>query len=313
MDILAKQKKLIDFLLQNSKTKKFAIDVVSYKYPIKELTLDRFNHVLNWEKLSFNSSIQWSLNLVDKYKEQWEWSGISHLVEREWGLKLLSKYPNKIDWCMVSQSEAISWDEKLISEYKDYWHWGDFGLSNNENLPWSCELIEKYEDKWEWGEIGLSCNSSLPWSIDFLDKYIEKWDWKDLSNNKGLPWSDELVDRYSTKWDSDSYGYFSYLPEYIKSKLFIFQDERMEKAWRASYGDEEISEIEKQENKKEVSKTNISITINFESLIDFINKYESSIDLNSLSFSSDIYEDLFSEVIDDSVVNEILGNKTIQL
>ena len=104
-------------------------------------------------------NINWSVELIEKYKDQWDWGGLS--------------------W-----NTSLPWSIELFEKYKDQWDLG--GLSWNTSLPWSIELFEKYKDKWNW--VGLSSNTSLPWSIELFEKYKDKWSWVGLSWNESIHW-----------------------------------------------------------------------------------------------------------------------------
>ena len=92
-------------------------------------------------------NINWSVELIEKYKDQWDWEELS--------------------W-----NTSLPWSIELFEKYKDQWDWG--GLSRNTSLPWSIELIEKNKDQWDWRE--LSWNESIHWpklSINMVDEIMQ--------------------------------------------------------------------------------------------------------------------------------------------
>ena len=106
-------------------------------------------------------NINWSVELIEKYKDQWHWG-----------------------WGGLSRNTSLPWSIELFEKYKDQWDWRK--LSENESLPWSIELIEKYKDQWDW--FYLSRNTSLPWSIELIEKNKDQWDWRELSWNESIHW-----------------------------------------------------------------------------------------------------------------------------
>ena len=94
-------------------------------------------------------NINWSVELIEKYKDQWGWGGLS-------------------------RNTSLPWSIELFEKYKDQWHWHWLYLSRNTSLPWSIELIEKYKDQWNWLE--LSWNESIHWpklSINMVDEIMQ--------------------------------------------------------------------------------------------------------------------------------------------
>ena len=131
-------------------------------------------------------NINWSVELIEKYKDQWDWFYLSRNTSLPWSIELFEKYKDQWHWRELSRNTSLPWSIELFEKYKDQWDWRE--LSENESLPWSIELIEKYKDQWDWGWGGLSSNTSLPWSIELIEKYKDQWDWRELSWNESIHW-----------------------------------------------------------------------------------------------------------------------------
>ena len=129
-----------------------------------------------------------AIRLVNILKRIETDKGIEFLCSFEninWSVELIEKYKDQWNWFYLSRNTSLPWSIELIEKYKDQWHWGE--LSSNTSLPWSIELFEKYKDQWHWrGE--LSRNTSLPWSIELIEKYKDQWDWLELSWNESIHW-----------------------------------------------------------------------------------------------------------------------------
>ena len=121
-------------------------------------------------------NINWSVELIEKYKDQWDWEGLSRNTSLPWSIELIEKYKDKWYWSCLSSNTSLPWSIELFEKYKDQWDWDWGGLSSNKSLPWSIELIEKYKDQWHWDWGGLSWNESIHWpklSINMVDEIMQ--------------------------------------------------------------------------------------------------------------------------------------------
>ena len=119
-----------------------------------------------------------AIRLVNILKRIETDKGIEFLCSFEninWSVELIEKYKDQWDWFYLSRNTSLPWSIELIEKYKDQWDWDwDWGLSSNKSLPWSIELIEKYKDQWDWRD--LSWNESIHWpklSINMVDEIMQ--------------------------------------------------------------------------------------------------------------------------------------------
>jgi hypothetical protein len=118
-----------------------------------------------------------AIRLVNILKRIETDKGIEFLCSFEninWSVELIEKYKDQWDWFYLSRNTSLPWSIELFEKYKDQWHWHWFYLSRNTSLPWSIELIEKYKDQWDWRE--LSWNESIHWpklSINMVDEIMQ--------------------------------------------------------------------------------------------------------------------------------------------
>ena len=116
-----------------------------------------------------------AIRLVNILKRIETDKGIEFLCSFEninWSVELIEKYKDQWDWGRLSRNTSLPWSIELIEKYKDQWDWSY--LSSNTSLPWSIELIEKYKDQWDWRE--LSWNESIHWpklSINMVDEIMQ--------------------------------------------------------------------------------------------------------------------------------------------
>jgi len=187
--------------------------------------------------LSANTSLPWSMDLIDRFRGYWEFSQLKRNSSIPWSQEILIMFrdrwqfhhiPNtrnphhenldkdpyfpgvwKKYWSSAflenireyvswsSLSSDMPWDEAMICQFETVIDWSELGRKGN--LDWTISIIEEYKDRWNWGV--LSSNNFLPWSIFLIAEYEDKWLWGALSLNGSLPWSGELIDRFQSKWD----------------------------------------------------------------------------------------------------------------
>ncbi len=122
-------------------------------YPLTEAQLARYADQWDWELLSENAGLPWSIDLLEQFAETWDWGALSYNSELPWGIDLIERFADKWYWHLLSE---------------------DYGL-----LPWSIDLIERYADKWDWGV--LSKNSGLPWSKQLFRQFETNWHMESVS------------------------------------------------------------------------------------------------------------------------------------
>ena len=180
---------------------------------------DRMNIGWNFDALSYNDSIIWSLDLIETFKEKWNWRILSQNIKLPWSINLLDRFLDKWDWSYISTNSNIPWDKSLIERYIHKWDWEE--LSYNEGLPWTKELIVDYFNKWNWINLSknygifktdelllyfstkwdwkyISKSSTVAWSVNLLERHYDKWDWDEISENNTIPWTFELIKKFDS-------------------------------------------------------------------------------------------------------------------
>lgn len=100
----------------------------------------------DWNKLSKDTCVPWTEELIDRYVDHWEW-GHDKVKHNEW-----------IEICS--------------------------GLSTNPSLPWSVKFIEKYSNKINWKH--LSMNEGIPWNLSLIKRFRKNWMWELLKWNETM-------------------------------------------------------------------------------------------------------------------------------
>lgn len=181
----------------------FFSSLLSRYYHLPENLILKFYDIWNWQLLSNNEFLPWSMRLVEQYENKWDWHYLSiNLSLSNLRDELKIKYASH-DWnfrggCNTSMIQSFfeNWSIEDVETYDENdWH----ELSSDQSLPWSIEFIKQFENKWDWRY--LSFNEYIPWSSDLITQFADKWDWRVLSYNKFIPWSSELIKKFEDKWD----------------------------------------------------------------------------------------------------------------
>lgn len=143
----------------------------------------------DFENLSSFKHIPWTIELIDKHKEEWTWNIDDDVY--------LYGETN----CLLN-NPSLPWSIELIEKFNDKWDW--HYLSHCKFIPWSIELIEKFKDKLYFSH--LSQNEYIPWSYELIKRFKNRWDWDSLLQNNNVPISDEISNLFfknSTMYGSD--------------------------------------------------------------------------------------------------------------
>ena len=150
--------KLGDYLLKET-IRKQAMKSISANYPLNNEMLNKYPNELDWEEVSDNDNISWTVAMIDRWK-------------------------NILNWKVFSQTsnEAILTPE-ILEKFKDQWDWGE--LSGNQSLKLTFDLIDKYIDRWDWDRLinrWLDEESKI-YSWDFLHRYEQHIPVEDFENS----------------------------------------------------------------------------------------------------------------------------------
>ncbi|WP_263831499.1 ankyrin repeat domain-containing protein [Salinibacter sp.] len=120
-------------------------------YPLSEEMIDQVPLLWDWEALSTNKSLKWSIGLIQGHEDRWDWERLSKNGALPWSEELTARYEDRWDWEKLSERETLAWDKELIARYEDRWDWKK--LSGNGGLPPSRELVDQFSDRWHWGRL----------------------------------------------------------------------------------------------------------------------------------------------------------------
>jgi|GEM_PF-5442550 len=129
---------------------------------------------INWQVLSQNSYLPWSIELLEKYREKW-------------------------DWNLLSLNDSLPWSERLIAAFQDLWEWGGlgdaneygdrlvvWGLTSNDAIHWTEQMLHRFRDRHDW--FHLSYMTQVDWSIEVLYQFQEYLEYDQVLFNDAI-WS----------------------------------------------------------------------------------------------------------------------------
>ena len=149
-----------DYLLKKQIRKK-AMDRISLEYPLTAEMLKKYNDELNWTKVSSNSSINWSIDMIKAFEYYIDWKEFSEFL-----------------------SEKLLYEE-VIDRFKDKWDWK--ALSSNSGLKLTYELLDRYIDRWDWSTIikrGEWNEREELFSLEFLKRYQDRIPIEELEDSE---------------------------------------------------------------------------------------------------------------------------------
>lgn len=138
-------KKLSNEFMQHSAENE-AWRKISANYSLTESMLEKYADKLDWDEVSQNSAINWTISMLDKFKKKLNWKSL----------------PNYIGEDALTPS--------VIESFKDLWDWDNL----SERAPLSEDLLVTYADRWNWSRIinrynrGEDCEDR---GISFYEKF----------------------------------------------------------------------------------------------------------------------------------------------
>lgn len=125
-----------------------------------------------WKELS--NDFNWSEAMLEKYQDKVDWNEISGNMHICWTIPMIQKFKNRINWELFSlyiDEDVVT--EDIIATFKDKWNWHKF--SENTGVKLSYDLLDKFADLWDWEEI-IGRYSNQPFDgngIEFYERYKE--------------------------------------------------------------------------------------------------------------------------------------------
>lgn len=196
------------------------INHISGFFPLSEAFIAQNANYLNWDFLSLNEKLAWSIPFIDKFKDSWSWNNLSANESLPWSEEMIIEFAEKWgnredqnDWSLIG-NDSIKWTKSLISIFPEKIP-GDWLAQRTELLNSNPELLEEFKEKLWWDYI--SGNEYMIWSEELIDKFINYWNWEILSANEAIHWTQALKDKYMGKYNS-KYCLYGYPEQWINKK-----------------------------------------------------------------------------------------------
>ncbi len=100
-----------------------------------------------WQQVSISKAL--SMEMIERYSDKLDWNDISENSNILWTIQDLWKHADKLNWRLFSiHCDSSLMSEVYLKEFSDYWDW--------ENLSSRCEivnnwgLIEEFADLIDW-------------------------------------------------------------------------------------------------------------------------------------------------------------------
>lgn len=185
----------------------FFINHFSYMYPIGEQLLEEYKAKWNWELLSCNENLYWSIDLIEKFENSWHWESLSGNEKLPWSDELIIMYADKWTWNKVNawdfclmDNNSIKWTYNILKAYPDRINW-DMISADSELINNNPAILSDFPYKLDWES--LSGNEGINFTEDLIDKFETFWNWEYLSGNGAIDWNENLIAKYKSRINQD--------------------------------------------------------------------------------------------------------------
>ena len=119
-----------------------------------------------WKKISENESL--SMDILDKYADKLDWEEISENHHIIWTLDGINKFANRLNWnCFSQYCPDHIINEVSLQKFANRWDWK--AISNRDCFYNDWSLLEKFADKADWNEIITNWNIENP--LEFFSRF----------------------------------------------------------------------------------------------------------------------------------------------
>jgi|GEM_PF-5689129 len=182
------RKELLGLIVRNPK---LLLPWIFESYAFDAKWIDAHTDLIDWNRLSANTHVQWTAELVLNYREKWHIELLCRNPALPWSHELIKAIKRPMHRLGLSSNKGLPWSHEFILSFKDKWHYPY--LMHNTSIPWSEELLL---------EIGLkdqslkNVNGPDLWNTSFLDRYAHELDWSSLTYNQHIHWDETMIGRY---------------------------------------------------------------------------------------------------------------------
>ena len=177
-------------------------------YPLQPGFIERHEYSIDWNLLSQNIKIDYTLEFCEKYKDKLNWEKFNPLLSNQFIgegrddrlIAFVDHFKDKLNWHTVTQYLRIPENtEHLLNTFEDYWDWGNLCLL--ESIPWNINLLRKFRNKIVWGSI--SVNNSVLWKYEWIEEFEDLLDWFWFPHYSSYTWDGRSLKRFRQHLDNE--------------------------------------------------------------------------------------------------------------
>lgn len=119
-----------------------------------------------WKEISDNESL--NMDILDKYADKLDWEEISKNSNIIWTLDGINKFAHRLNWSDFSKhcpDHIIN--EVTLQKFANSWDWKE--ISNRKCFYNDWALLEKFADKADWGEVITNWDLEKP--LEFFARF----------------------------------------------------------------------------------------------------------------------------------------------
>ena len=151
---------------------------------------DFLNSVLEaeaWKMISRDESL--SIDILSKYSDKLDWNEVSENSNIVWTLEGIDKFATKLNWTSFSQyCPDYIINEITLQKFADCWNWE---ILSYRDCFTNWYLLEKFADKTVWSEVIATWNIERP--LEFFARFQQYIPMEKLKNSR--LWSSMILSR----------------------------------------------------------------------------------------------------------------------
>jgi hypothetical protein len=143
---------------------------------------------LSWTKKDF------TLAFLEEHEKLFDWNYLTTNEYLPWSLQLIERFKDRWQFAQLAENPKIPWTLNFIEQHEDLWNWGgdkpgifvgSGGISSNEGIPWTFDFIDRYFKRLSWGRLtpdyevencyfvkyGISSNTGINWTVEKMARY----------------------------------------------------------------------------------------------------------------------------------------------
>lgn len=121
-----------------------------------------------WSEISGNFGL--TEEMLQLYSDLLDWNEVSKNNEIHWTVKLIETWADRLNWEALSESSnEYLLTPDVIAYFVNRWNWR--ALSRNHNLKLDYTFIDRFIDKWDWSELIDCWGRENLYTKEFFDRY----------------------------------------------------------------------------------------------------------------------------------------------